>query len=486
MSCPGRHTRGVLELESIDSKQPGDVARAIAERGKFYKVANRELGGDPQGRVRNALLAGIESIEGAEGRAAAEAQGLDNLHLYFPIEKVRELKHFVLERLREDLILLTARVGREFLGIKGEFFIDSNTILRINYPFEQARKASHTTDDPSVGSPRSARLALWQKLAYHPKLVALRVRISTALGATRAAGDDGSWAAGVDYDPAAYHKKLPPAAWAHGPHIDTWYGHAYDGVNLWWAIAGVNTENSLVLYPESFGVDVQPDPRSMYLAPGFQLPRPAALDLSSGDMLLFNPEILHATQLNTSNSTRIAITTRINPSVPSFDPRAPFARSHWLAASDVERRRFDRVRYFPRALHLRVARKTSAATCQGRTMTLHEEFSEQPVRVCDSSELGMNDKVTVRFDNAAILLFRSTKGVFALANRCPHLGLELSDGFHDDERIHCPGHGLSFDLATGKSRCDAFRLRAFVAYESEGGVYVQRRVGQRAALAADG
>ena len=56
--------------------------------------------------------------------------------------------------------------------------------------------------------------------------------------------------------------------------MDTWYGHSYDGINLWWSIDGVNEDNTIILYPEMFGRALKYDPVSMYIAPGVSLPRP--------------------------------------------------------------------------------------------------------------------------------------------------------------------------------------------------------------------
>jgi nitrite reductase/ring-hydroxylating ferredoxin subunit len=56
---------------------------------------------------------------------------------------------------------------------------------------------------------------------------------------------------------------------------------------------------------------------------------------------------------------------------------------------------------------------------------------------------------------------------------CPHRGIDLADGYHDEERIFCPGHGVAFAWTDGSSRCAAFRLRRVGALDRDGDLYVR-------------
>jgi nitrite reductase/ring-hydroxylating ferredoxin subunit len=40
--------------------------------------------------------------------------------------------------------------------------------------------------------------------------------------------------------------------------------------------------------------------------------------------------------------------------------------------------------------------------------------------------------------------------VYALANKCPHAGEDLSRGWCDDGKVVCPYHRFSYNLATGR------------------------------------
>lgn len=54
-------------------------------------------------------------------------------------------------------------------------------------------------------------------------------------------------------------------------------------------------------------------------------------------------------------------------------------------------------------------------------------------------------------DPEELLLLRLRHGVFALVNRCPHLGRRLDDGRVRGHSLQCRGHGRSYSLRTGRS-----------------------------------
>ncbi len=73
-----------------------------------------------------------------------------------------------------------------------------------------------------------------------------------------------------------------------------------------------------------------------------------------------------------------------------------------------------------------------------------------------------------------VLLVRSGAKVFALENRCSHMGCPLSDGSLDGHVLKCPCHDWRFDVRDGKF-LDApeIRLKTYPAEISNGRVYVR-------------
>lgn len=71
------------------------------------------------------------------------------------------------------------------------------------------------------------------------------------------------------------------------------------------------------------------------------------------------------------------------------------------------------------------------------------------------SELSEGEKRQIVIDNKEVLLVNLAGTVFALDDRCPHLGGSLFEGDLMGSQIICPKHGASFDVKTGKNEGSA-------------------------------
>lgn len=411
----------------------------------------REEAGVREGweRVHRGVIDSAVAVAGSRAGARLEREGLGVLHEVLDAGAIGALRDEVMPRVRPTLFEITCRVAREVLGLQGEFYVDDYTILRVNYPYEVALGAPMEAENPGIG----------------------RVSAETR-SQTRAAKI-------VDpvYDPRGYHRQQPPAAWAHGPHLDTWTGHSRDGINLWWAIGDVDAEHAMFFYPDLFGVPLAPDPASLYLQAGRSLPRPEPVPLDAGELLVFNPEVLHGTHLNVSGRTRIAASTRINPVVPQFDPTCFYAREFWHAASDLERGDLDAVRRFPRAEHLAPPPPRPGAGDGPLPVPVVECDLREGVwtDVAAAGEFDATGKLSlVRPDGEREwLLCRTANGVRVVGARCPHLGTSLADGFHDDTHVHCPAHAVRFCLTDGSSSSPLLRLPTAQARVRDGRIEVR-------------
>lgn len=105
------------------------------------------------------------------------------------------------------------------------------------------------------------------------------------------------------------------------------------------------------------------------------------------------------------------------------------------------------------------------------------EFPEDEVRVAAAGK-------------HSIAVVRRGESVFAVANRCPHMGAKMCTGWlrgrldgagvgrvatrPDVPVLACPWHGWEFDLATGESLFDAdYRVKTYRAEIVDGDVVVE-------------
>lgn len=427
-------------------------------------------------KLHAAFYAAVEELAGAEARRGVERDGLRNLHRHLPANKVGLIEHLIKQQLADDLYYWSYRVGRETLRLPEPFYVDMLIVIRVHYPHLVARAGGESIAPPTDWRER-ARLGV--AALRDPRLIvnqiARRVRKRGKIAAHR-----------IAYDPKAYHGDLPTLARSHGPHIDTWYGHSFDGFNVWLSIDGVNPDNTVILYPDMFGRKIDYDPRSMYLARGIALPRPLKVDLKPGQLLLFNPEILHGTQVNISDETRVALTMRINPGEPRFNDDAPFNAEHWYSSRDLAERRFTRISLFPAGKYLGAPSIEERAVPPDPALTRIAlaadadagpdagEDAGEDLALCEGSALVDGGKLAVDVGARKLLLVRTAQGIRAFERRCPHQGVDLADGAREGDRIFCPGHGIAFDLVDGASKCSAFRLRQVPVAEHGGRVVLRR------------
>jgi nitrite reductase/ring-hydroxylating ferredoxin subunit len=442
---------------------------AMMRDGAYYVLSEFAQRDEMHRKVIEAILDGVEKFEGSACREHVAAEGPAQLHRYFPIRKIHLLEAFLMERLQDDLYYWSYRVGADTLGLEEPFYIDHLIVFRIHYPFTVARKEK-TFDKPAYpwrDRLRFARAALHDWRIVENMLVH-RQKTQEARNAHLAA-----------FAPERYHRGLSEAARSHGPHVDTWYGHSYDGINLWMAIDGVNDDNTVILYPDMFGRPMEFNPENMYIRAGTQISPPHKIQFKPGELLVFNPETLHGTQVNISEVTRVALTTRVNPRRPRFAPKAPFHFDHWYSSDDLKRRRFSRITVFPITENQgepSIKERSPYRDPTTKRLTVAAPFpTQQDLAVCPAEALRPGEKLALDLDDAKIMLWRDGDVIRAYNRICPHLGIDIADGSHTDTEVFCPGHGIGFSWKDGASHCDAFKLRAIEAYEADGGIRLKVR-----------
>ncbi|MBF9033175.1 Rieske 2Fe-2S domain-containing protein [Rhodobacterales bacterium HKCCE2091] len=458
---------------SSDAAAPVIDLDAIVTRAEHYLLDDHAMKDELMAKIETAFLDGIEKFAGPEARKGVERDGLRMIHEHFPVEKVRLLEHYLLSTLRDDLYYWSFKVGRETLGIDHEFFVDHLIVIRIHYPHLVARKArADAIEKPPY--PVTERMRLGLAALRNPKMLFYSGRRALAKKMEERR-EQKSHA----YDAKKTHGNLAIPARAHGAHVDTWYGHSYDGINLWLSIDGVNEGNTVILYPEMWGQKVEFNPVSMYLAEGQPTPKPLKYAMKPGQLLVLNPEMLHGTQVNISDETRVALTTRINPFKPRFAKEAPFHFEYWYSSEDLEQKRWGRMSVFP---HTEYQGKPSWT--EGEPYRHDNEVRVSldtplergtPLDIAAAADLPEGYRMIVDLPNAKAMIWRTPSGLRAYSRMCPHMAIDLADGYHDGQEVFCPGHGMAFDVETGDSSCDAFKLRQFDATEEGGRILLSRR-----------
>jgi nitrite reductase/ring-hydroxylating ferredoxin subunit len=71
------------------------------------------------------------------------------------------------------------------------------------------------------------------------------------------------------------------------------------------------------------------------------------------------------------------------------------------------------------------------------------------VRAASLASLPEGGRMTVNLDGHVIALFRTPEGIFAVDNRCPHMGFPLARGTVNDCILTCHWHHARFDLHSG-------------------------------------
>jgi nitrite reductase/ring-hydroxylating ferredoxin subunit len=449
---------------------PATLSRQLIEDGAMAILSDFADKQPMLQLIKQSLYETVEEIAGRECRTLVEQDGIDQLHVHFPVDKVKQLQAVLEQKIGHDLYRWAGKVGTQDLKLGDDFFIDHLIMLRIHYPYRSALKAKR--GNGGLKAKRGLARFMNKRGGYSRMTSAVRRKFRLTVIKLSQLDHQA-----VSYDLKKYFRNQPEEAWVHGPHIDTWYGHSYDGINLWWAIAGVTEETGMNMYPSLFGEPLKFSPVSMYLDSGQPLPRPIKTPLRDGELLVFNPEILHSTQLNIADKTRFVITLRLNPAEPKFDTDAVWNFADWYRWRDVKAGRFQ-TEFFPAHKFPGEPRRSgsnpAAAVLQKSSrIRVRATFRDEPEhRVCDVDAIAVGEKALVVFNDTSVLLIRGTDDVHVISSACPHVGVGLQDGYHDEKFLFCPGHGLKFDYRTGESDCGFLKVRKFNAEIRDGIIFV--------------
>ncbi len=67
------------------------------------------------------------------------------------------------------------------------------------------------------------------------------------------------------------------------------------------------------------------------------------------------------------------------------------------------------------------------------------------------ADFPQSGKAVFKVGDQSVLVVKSGEAFYAIANKCPHLGLPLAGGKVEGTTITCPFHGSKFDLKSGEN-----------------------------------
>src|SRR5688572_10765216 len=412
---------------------------------------------DIQAEVTGAFFSGIELLAGRACREHCETSGLARMHCHYPADQVHLLEAYVNHRIKRRMLEWSAAVGRTDLGFHDDFLVEDLLVVRVHYPHAHIGRPSGPAERP--------------RLPHR-----IRYGLSAALERLRDAYDskDSLRLSSRMWEYTRQRRKraaLPLPYRCHAPHLDSWLGQPMTSLSVWLAVAGVDRDNSMCLYPDTFGARL-PFNGSQFLGSGFCLPKPMRPDITDGDLFVFSTDILHSSQVNVSDMTRIALTTRIDPGTPTFSQDSLWFVQRWYSAAAIERGRWQHT--VVRASEHSVPRPADAATLpRSRCISIAAPLRpNEPHEIGPSSSIPENGSLAVQFENRRVLIVRSQGELRAVSAICPHEGYRLDEGHHQNGIVVCPGHGLEFDAKTGCSALDRYRLATFNVSERSGMIVV--------------
>lgn len=385
----------------------------------------------------------IEEIDCIQTRKKVEASGLENIHNYFSVDLVPFLQFGLAEIFSNHLYKQMSDVFKKEFNIKENFYIDKSLNFRIVYPYHLAKK--------SILS-RSVYRCLNLRNYKDGKNELLK-----ALAISKNYKMDQS-----DLTKLKHFGKLPVPCYQHGPHRDTWFGHSYNGINLWWGITKVTELNGMMLFKKIYDFNVNHISQPAYIKDEYNLGQSIVPKLNKGDLLLFDPEILHATRLNTSNKTRIVFSGRIDLKKPQFYKKAKELKlPFWLESKDVDNSNFTNIKKFIDSKKFKDNKKYLNKNII-KKIKINKKIKNNSLYKIIKKELFKEKLINISFDNVRISIVKGKNQFYAFNSLCPHLKYDLSlSNLNGSTKLTCQGHGVTFDMESGNSTCKSFNLKKY-------------------------
>lgn len=71
------------------------------------------------------------------------------------------------------------------------------------------------------------------------------------------------------------------------------------------------------------------------------------------------------------------------------------------------------------------------------------------VKVASKKDVPAGKMIGIENSGQKIVVANANGAYYAIGNICTHRGCKLSEGTLNEEKVHCPCHGSTFDIRTG-------------------------------------
>jgi nitrite reductase/ring-hydroxylating ferredoxin subunit len=202
----------------------------------------------------------------------------------------------------------------------------------------------------------------------------------------------------------------------------------------------------------------------MYASYKVKLDNYLRVQLNRGENFIFDPELLHATRINSSKHTRVAITLRVSPIEPVFSLNVNHdIYDEWISSENIKQGKLTPIR-----VHNRIEIEDYPETLPSNDIN---QVNLAPLTFDDLKNLQSLDRKTFEVEDEEIFQLLLKDGqylgvwlnseMFVFPSHCPHIGASLAMGAinNAEKAIKCPGHGLEFSLVNGASSCSNLKIK---------------------------
>jgi nitrite reductase/ring-hydroxylating ferredoxin subunit len=270
------------------------------------------------------------------------------------------------------------------------------------------------------------------------------------------------------------------------PHRDSWFDEPLTCVAMWVALSPVRHGNGMSFFTQDYD-----RPMSFQRRQGVtrqqDVSEPVNISMEPGDAVFFHANHLHASEVNRTDSTRVALTMRFAIDEPRLSMKKPwrYLFSHpklpagllWYLQTQRRSSGVSR-RLLPLLLRYR-----NDSSYQRAAWSIGSEVTgSQSDNVASPERISLQDltpDTAIAVSENHMLLRSDTNGspeVWKTSRWCPHEGADLSLGCVKDGQIHCPWHNLPIDFRTGMSACSTMSIASEQCRVSNGSVDFETQI----------